>query len=87
LTHALTKRLSADLSIDYRRNEYKDEEPEREDDTWTMQGGLNWQFLERMSLSLKDTYRIVDSNLEEEDYKENKVILSLTYTPKPYLFK
>ena len=87
LTHALTKHLNSDLSVSYRRNEYKDEEPERDDNIWSFEGGLTWQFIERASLSLTDTYRVVDSNQEGEDYEENKVMLSITYTPKPYLFK
>lgn len=87
LTHKLTKRLDSDLSVGYRRNEYRDEDPEREDDIWDFQAGLSWQVLQRVSLRLSDTYRIVNSNLEEEEYKENRVVLSLTYTPKPFLFK
>jgi len=87
LTHAFTKRVDGDFSVGFRRNEYRDEEPEQEDDIWDFQAGLNWQVFQRVFLRLSDTYRIVDSNLEEEEYKENKVMLSLTYTPKPFLFK
>ena len=87
LTHALTRHLQSDVSVNFRRNEYQDEDPERDDNLWTFQSGLDWQFMERASLSLNYTYRISESSQDENDYDENKVMLSLTYSPKPYMFK
>ncbi|MDZ7761103.1 MAG: outer membrane beta-barrel protein [Desulfovermiculus sp.] len=87
LTHQFTKRLGSDLSASYRRNEFLDQTPEREDNIYDFQVGLSWQVLRRISLRLSNTYRIVDSNLERDEYKENRIVLSITYTPKPFLFK
>lgn len=87
LTHALTRHLNSDLSINYRRNEFIDLDPEREDDIWSFQGSLSWVMREWAVLSLNDTYRIVDSSVAGKDYKENRVILSLSLIPKPLLSK
>jgi uncharacterized protein (PEP-CTERM system associated) len=87
LIHSLSKHLVVDFSVDFRRNEYRDQDPEREDEIWSFQAGLNWQFREWSSLSLNDVYRIVDSNFEEQDYKENRIMLSLNFLFGPYLMK
>lgn len=86
LTHALSRRLDSDVSVIFRRNEYTDRN-NREDDIWSFQGALHWVMREWAVLSLEDTYRIVDSNLERREYKENRIILSLSLHPKPFLFK
>ena len=85
-SYSLTRRATAELDIDYRFNRYTDEEPEREDHVASIRGGLNYQVLRWLFVNLSDTYRMVESNVDEEQYQENSVILSLTFQPQPFRF-
>lgn len=83
LTYALTRYLSSNLSLNYRYNRYTDQEPERKDHVATLTGGLNYQWLRWLNLGLSDSYRVVESNHNQEDYRENRIILNISMTPSP----
>ena len=84
VNYRLARRLEARLSGDYRYNKYTDVEPEREDHIATLEGGMRFTLLEWLFLDVSDVYRIVDSTEEGEDYKENRVIMTLTISPEPF---
>lgn len=83
LTYALARHLSSNISLNYRYSKYTDEDPDRKDHVGTLNAGLTYQWLQWLNISLSDTYRVVDSNYDEEEYKENRVILTVTIAPSP----
>jgi hypothetical protein len=83
LDYNFTRYLRASLSADYRFSQYLDVEPEREDHIATASGGLTYQATQWLSFSLSDTYRVVESDAEFNDYRENRVVLSVSIAPKP----
>lgn len=85
LEYSFTKYLRSSLSADYRYSKYLDVEPEREDHVASAKGGLTYQASQWISLSLNDTYRVVDSGKESGDYRENSVVLRVTFAPGPFL--
>jgi hypothetical protein len=84
LEYSFTKYLRSSLRADYRYSKYLDVDPEREDHVASANGGLTYQATQWMTLSLSDTYRIVDSGKEFGDYQENRVVLSVTVAPGPF---
>jgi len=85
-SYSLTRRATAELNLNYRFNRYTDEDPEREDHVASVRGGLNYQVLRWLFVNLSDTFRMVESNIDEEQYTENSVVLSLTFQPQPFRF-
>ena len=51
---------------------------DREWDTWRGNTGISWDFLRYYSLSLDYRYAERDDDVDTEDYKSNRVMLSLT---------
>jgi uncharacterized protein (PEP-CTERM system associated) len=87
LTHNFARHLSSDLTINYRFNQYKDQEPEREDHVGTFTAGLNYQMTQWLRFSLSGTHRIVESNIEFEDYTENSAMLTVSLVPRSILLQ
>ncbi|MFW5906183.1 MAG: outer membrane beta-barrel protein, partial [Desulfobia sp.] len=101
-SYPLKKRLYWDIAADYRRNDYKDAEPERKDHIISFGTGLNYQLSKRVRLSLNYDYRLResareievgtsgiiydfrqrDSSLDRNEYRENQVMLSLSWYPR-----
>jgi len=88
LTYQLLERLTTNISGFFWRDEYKDVEPKRNDDTWQGLVGLNYRLLPWLSSSLSYQYRRVESNLRENDYTDNRVTLTFVAfylsEPKPF---
>lgn len=83
-----TQNFSGNLFGGYRWDDYPDEEPdERTDKTITAGAGLNYQALRWMTLSLNYAFSDLNSDAEEEEYTENRVIFAVTLSPsQPYRF-
>jgi hypothetical protein len=81
LTHLLTRRFYASLSAGYRRNLYIDETPDREDAIWRGGAGLGYRALPWLTFNLDYLYRQLNSNIDANDYVENRATLSVTLSP------
>ena len=79
ILYQLMRQLSARIYGQYRTAEYIDQN--REDDLITSGFNLSYQPLKWLSLSLDYSYRNFDSNLDTNDYYENRVLLNATITP------
>lgn len=82
LTYALTRHTDSSLRAQYTHKDYKDTDPERWDDIYSLTGRLSHALTERLAVALSDSYRRVESNVHAEEYTENRIMLSLTMTPK-----
>jgi hypothetical protein len=88
LNYQLTERLTANIWGFFQRDEYIDAEPQRDDDTWQGRAGLDYLLLPWLSSSLSYQHRRVESNLQENDYTDNRVTLTFVASylsePKPF---
>jgi uncharacterized protein (PEP-CTERM system associated) len=88
LNYQLLEKLTANISGFFQRDEYIDTEPERDDDTWQGRIGLHYLLLPWLSSSLSYVHRRVDSNLQENEYTDNRVTLTFVASylsePKPF---
>jgi hypothetical protein len=82
LSYALGRHTDANLSGAYKRNDYKDTDPDRTDDIYTIKGEIGYQVLEWLRLSLSDRYRVVESDIDYEEYKENSIMVSVSFMPQ-----
>lgn len=82
ITHQLSRRIAGNLLAGYRRNLYIDEDPDRDDTIWRAGAGLVYRALPWLSFSLDYLYRQLDSNVNVNDYTENRGTLSVTLTPR-----
>lgn len=82
-TYALRKNLDWNVSAGYRRNIYKDQEPERRDNVYNAGTGLNYRLTRQTSMGLNYDHRRVESNLRAEEYYDNRATLTLNWRPQP----
>ena len=83
--YEFNRRLSGDIVAGWTYRDYKDEIPPRQDDVYRAGCGLSFQLLRWLSARLGYTYRSVESNIEENDYVENRGSLLFTIAPpQPY---
>jgi hypothetical protein len=78
LTHLLERRLSIGFTGSVERAEYID--TDREDWIWGVGGNLSYTPLKWLTISLEVSHRENDSNIDINDYKENRGIIRLTAT-------
>ena len=79
--YALSRRLSVDAYARYRYIEYIDQIPQRNDDRFIAGCGLSFQLLQWLSAGAGYSYSTVESNIETNNYVENRVYISLTASP------
>lgn len=82
LNYDFTRRFGGDLNGRYRYDRYLDSDPEITDNTVDLSAGLSYQVLQWTSLRLEFRHRTVSSSLEEREYDENRVWLSVTFQPE-----
>lgn len=82
-TYELTKRITSTASLNVIRNEYLDQDPVQKDTTATAMLSLGYEVRKWLFTSLRYSYRIGDSNLPDNDYDENRVMLQITVRPDP----
>lgn len=80
--YALRKRTDALASFSVVRNEYLDEDPERDDNVYTAAAGLRYRMLRWLYLNMTYSHQKLDSNLNENDYRENRVVMSVSLIPE-----
>ncbi len=80
-----TTRMAGDLFTGYRWDDFPDEEPDRTDKTIGAGAGLNYQALRWVNLRLEYNFNDVNSDSDEDEYTENRVMFMVTLTPtQPY---
>ena len=79
--YALLRRLTADAFFNYRWDDYPDEEEDRTDKTIITGVGLSYQPLTWLTSRLEYSFRDRDSDREDDEYTENRVLFSITITP------
>lgn len=82
LTHPVSRHLTSDFTIDYRRNIYTELEPEREDGIVRASANLTYQILPWMFIEANYTFRELDSDIEVNDYTENRAMITVTLSPR-----
>lgn len=85
--YALTKRIDSVASFSAVRNEYLDEDPERDDNVYTASAGLRYQMRRWLFWNLTYIHQRLDSNINENDYNENRVVMSVSFVPRGFRFK
>jgi len=80
-----TTRIAGDLFAGYRWDDFPDEEPDRTDKTISAGAGLNYEALRWMNLRLEYNFNDVNSDSDEDEYTENRVMFMVTLAPtQPY---
>lgn len=72
-----TRHLSNLAYIDYRLNKYTDVDPERRDNILSLKDELTYKVNKWMNLLFSYEYRWLNSNIDVNDYKEHKVMVSI----------
>ena len=81
VSHLLAPRTTGMLTAGYRRNFYIDEEPDREDAVWFAGAGLGYQVLPWLTFNFDYRYSQINSNINYNDYVENRGTISFTLAP------
>lgn len=85
--YALRKDLDWNLLAGYHHYTYKDRDPERRDHLVKLGTGLSYLWTRSISTDLEYEYRDLSSNLEAQEYYENRGTLSLTWRPQGWRWK
>jgi hypothetical protein len=80
-SYPLSQRLFMNIFVDYRKNTYTDEDPDREDSLSGTGAGLSYQALPWLILEANYTFRNLDSNVDINDYVENRAMIAVTFNP------
>lgn len=80
-SYQLLRNFGLDVFAGHTRNDYLDTEDDRIDNLSRAGGGFSWQILEWLQSELTYTYRIMNSSIDINDYRENRVLLSITIVP------
>jgi len=87
----LTRRITGDIFGSYRQDKYEDEDPVRRDKTTRGGVGLSYEYERWLSSNINFSIRVeyshrnFDSNIDINDYVENRGLLSITLTrSQPY---
>ena len=83
--YELFRRFNGDIFGAWRRSEFLDEIPQRDDDRYLAGGGFTWQPVRWAAIRLAYQLSKVDSNDPGFTYTENRFFLNLTFSPNlPY---
>lgn len=80
-TYQLARDFGLNAFAGHTRNDYQDTDDDRIDNLSRIGGGLTWQLLEWMRTDITYSYRILNSTIDDNDYNENRVLLSITLVP------
>lgn len=82
ITHPLGRRLAGSLAAGYRRNYYTDVASNREDNLWRAEVRLAYQALPWLTFNLNYLHTRLHSNINENNYSENRGTVQVTLTPR-----
>ncbi|MBL0732757.1 MAG: outer membrane beta-barrel protein [Desulfosarcina sp.] len=80
--YSFTQRLSANINYSFRRDKYVDTDENRIDRTSRFGTGFRYAPTRWMFFSLDYSYNTVTSTDREDEYDENRVIFSISLSPK-----
>ena len=80
--YAFTRRFSGNANAGYLWEDYPDQEPDRTDHTLTAGVGLQYQALRWMFINLDYNFRDRSTDVDEDEYTENRVLFSITLRPE-----
>ncbi len=79
--YRFTPRVSTTLFASYRYDEFPNAVPDRVDNTSIGGAAIEWQVLQWLIAELAYNYTDVTSDLDEQEYTENNVLLTITIAP------
>jgi len=82
VAYPVSRYLQTNLFAGYRWNIYTDESPDRDDTIWRTGAGLAYQALPWMVVEMNYFFRKLNSNIETEDYVENRAEITITLNPR-----
>jgi hypothetical protein len=82
VAYPLSRHLQSNLFAGYRWNIYTDETPDRDDTLWRTGAGLVYQVLPWMIVEMNYMFRKLNSNVDTEDYVENRAEITVTLAPR-----
>ncbi len=82
LKHPLSRRLISNFTAGYRQSLYTELDPERQDSIWESTAGLTYQPLPWMTLEVKYSFRKVNSDINADDYTENRAAIAVFLNPR-----
>ena len=82
-----TKHLSNSAYLDYRYNKYTDQDPDRKDNVLSFKDEVNYKVTKWMDVSMSYLYRMLDSNIDDNDYKDHRVMISIVLHDSKKLIK
>jgi hypothetical protein len=83
--YQLFRRLYGDIYGAYRHDKYIDTLPERDEDRYTAGAGVTWFAFRWCSIRLGYSYRQNKSDIDANEYTENRILLNLALSPElPY---
>lgn len=80
--YELYRRLYGDAFGAYRNDKYIDTIPERQEDSYLAGVGITWQPFRWGSMRLGYSYRQVKSDIDANEYTENRILLNLSFAPE-----
>ena len=85
--YPLGRNLNGNLFAAYRWDIYTDAAPDQDTTLMRTGAGLSYQPLPWMTVNMNYMYRKLDSNLDSDNYEENRAEITLTLTPQqPIMF-
>ena len=83
--YSITNHIDFDIYGGYRYDDFPNEDPERNDNTYDLGAALRWQALQWINLEFNYNYQNFDSEDDTNSYEENSVVLRFTIAPAvPY---
>ncbi len=86
IDYIFSRKVVSDISCSARRNRYINSEPdelEREDLSAIIATRLTWRLEPWMSARVGLSFRNLDSNIDENDYKEKRAFINVNIAPSP----
>lgn len=81
INYIFSKYIKGQISGIYKRNRYLDQEDTRDDKTKEIRCSIGFQPEKWLFMGLDYSFRDMDSTSEQDNYKENRIILKIKYSP------
>ena len=82
--YQLTEHWGLFAGAEVRQDEYLDQDPARTDREQRYNAGMRYSLTRWLALTLRNSYRRLNSDREDREYKEYRSTLSLSFAPRPY---
>ncbi len=78
LTFQLAERISSDMNVVYRNDEFINRSPVNTEKSFTAGLGLSWNFYRWFTIATRYSYRQVDADIASDDYDNHRVYVELS---------